>query len=108
MSGGKDSFIFTYDIRTSRRTGKFKFHSQEICALKVQNSQHVFSDTFASGSNDKNLAVWNTRMRSNPIHVYEHTAAVKGVAWHPLKNGILASGGGTEDRSIKIWNTNLN
>lgn len=31
----------------------------------------------------------------HPIHTYKHSAAVKGVAWHPSKNGILASGGGS-------------
>lgn len=65
------------------------------------------SETFASGSNDKNLIVWNTRMRT-PQLVYKHTAAVKGVAWHPAKSGLLTSGGGTDDRSIKIWNTSSN
>lgn len=35
----------------------------------------------------------------------EHTAAVKAIAWSPHKNGLLASGGGTQDRTIKFWNT---
>ncbi len=43
-----------------------------------------------------------------PQLIYKHSAAVKGVAWHPTKSGVLASGGGTEDRSIKIWNTSSN
>lgn len=43
-----------------------------------------------------------------PQLIYKHTAAVKGVAWHPGKSGILTSGGGTEDRSIKMWNTSSN
>ena len=43
-----------------------------------------------------------------PELVYKHSAAVKGIAWHPTKNGIIASGGGTEDRSIKIWNISSN
>lgn len=43
-----------------------------------------------------------------PQQIYKHTAAVKGIAWHPTKIGFLASGGGTQDRSIKIWNTTSN
>jgi cell division cycle 20-like protein 1 (cofactor of APC complex) len=44
----------------------------------------------------------------SPMLIYKHSAAIKGMAWHPSKSGVLASGGGTEDRSIKIWNTTSN
>ena len=30
---------------------------------------------------------------------------MKGIAWSPHNHGILASGGGSADRSIKFWNT---
>ena len=36
----------------------------------------------------------------------EHQAAVKAVAWCPWQSGILATGGGTADKTIKIWNIN--
>ena len=32
-----------------------------------------------------------------------HTAAVKGLAWCPYRRDQLASGGGTADRCIKLW-----
>jgi len=35
----------------------------------------------------------------------DHVAAVKAVAWSPHQNGLLASGGGTADRTIRYWNT---
>ena len=35
-----------------------------------------------------------------------HQAAVKGLAWCPWQPNILASGGGTADRTIKLWNCN--
>lgn len=34
-----------------------------------------------------------------------HAAAVKALAWCPFQSNLLASGGGTADRSIKFWNT---
>ena len=34
----------------------------------------------------------------------EHTAAVKALAWSPHQNSILATGGGSTDKSIKFWN----
>lgn len=31
---------------------------------------------------------------------------MKAIAWSPHKQGLLVSGGGTQDRTIKFWNTN--
>lgn len=43
-----------------------------------------------------------------PLHRFvEHDAAVKAVAWSPHQHGVLASGGGTADRHIRVWNTQL-
>lgn len=109
LSGSKDSNIYSYDIRTNRRTNKYRYHTQQITSLKAQpythnninnnnnnnNSINGLCDIFASGSNDHNLLIWNTRMNRNPIQKYKHNAAIKGLSWHPTKNGILASGGGT-------------
>ena len=36
----------------------------------------------------------------------QHQAAVKGLSWCPWQPNVLASGGGTADRSIKLWNCN--
>lgn len=35
----------------------------------------------------------------------DHTAAVKAMAWSPHQHGLLVSGGGTADRTIKFRNT---
>jgi cell division cycle 20-like protein 1 (cofactor of APC complex) len=35
----------------------------------------------------------------------DHTAAVKALAWSPHRNSVLATGGGSTDKSIKLWNT---
>ena len=36
-----------------------------------------------------------------------HQAAVKALARCPYQNNLLASGGGTADRCIKFWNTQV-
>ena len=38
-----------------------------------------------------------------PIFKKNHKAAVKAIAWSNKKIGVLASGGGTADRKIKLW-----
>mgnify|MGYP000548384756 FL=1 len=40
-----------------------------------------------------------------PVFKKTHRAAVKALAWSKVKNNILATGGGTNDKKIKIWNT---
>ena len=35
---------------------------------------------------------------------HEHTAAVKALAWDPHMSGVLATGGGTQDKTIRFWN----
>jgi WD40 repeat protein len=36
-----------------------------------------------------------------------HTAAVKALAWDPHISGVLATGGGTQDKHIWFWNVGL-
>jgi len=46
-------------------------------------------------------------MHSNtPIFsLLKHTAAVKALAWSPHQHGLLVTGGGTADRTIRFWNS---
>jgi len=39
------------------------------------------------------------------VGMSHHQAAVKALAWCPWQGNILASGGGTADRCIRIWNS---
>ena len=51
------------------------------------------------------MLVWNTQSNT-PVHKFlDHKAAVKAVAWSPHQHGLLVSGGGTADRTIKFRNT---
>lgn len=36
---------------------------------------------------------------------HEHSAAVKAIAWNPHIPGVLVSGGGTQDKKMRFWNT---
>jgi len=39
------------------------------------------------------------------LKLNKHIAAVKAIAWSPHQHGLLVSGGGTADRTIRFWNT---
>lgn len=41
------------------------------------------------------------------IIIDQHNAAVKALSWCPWQRNVLASGGGTADRTLRIWNTTL-
>ena len=40
--------------------------------------------------------------------IKEHKAAVRGLAWNSNSSGMLASGGGNNDKTIKIFSTLTN
>ena len=104
-SGSKDCNIITRDIRCKNNNEniivKFVGHSQEVCGLKwsFDGSQ------LASGGNDNNLMIWNLHSTKPIMCNNSHLAAVKAIAWSPHQHNILATGGGTADRTIRFWNT---
>ena len=104
-SGSKDFFIITRDIRCKDSDEniikKYSGHQQEVCGLKwsFDGSQ------LASGGNDNNLMIWSLHSNKPLMRNKDHLAAVKAIAWSPHQHNILASGGGTADRTIRFWNT---
>lgn len=61
----------------------------------------------ASGGNENHIYIWepSKMSSSNFLHRFkDHRAAVKALAWCPYQSDVLASGGGTSDGSIKLWN----
>ena len=104
-AGTRNGAIFNHDVRAAAsvvqtlRGG----HHQEICGLKWSPDKRYL----ASGGNDNVVNVWNTA--GNTVHQWrQHNAAVKAIAWCPWQSSLLATGGGTDDRTIKMWNVNLN
>lgn len=101
-SGSRDRTILNRDVRIeSHYVNKFEAHRQEVCGLKW----NVEENKLASGGNDNKLFIWDG-LNTKPLYTFSsHTAAVKAIAWSPHQRGILASGGGTADKTIKTWNT---
>ena len=63
--------------------------------------------TLASGGNDNMIKLWTSgQLDSAKSTLSGHQAAVKALAWCPWQNNLLASGAGTADRAIKVWNAN--
>jgi cell division cycle 20-like protein 1 (cofactor of APC complex) len=116
-TGGKDKCVREHDTRVGGRSAQIRcisFHKQEVCGLKYSFEGGSSQRMLASGGNDNKLAIWDARYVDSgappgeviPLHKFSaHTAAVKAIAWSPHFTGVLASGGGTADRCIKVWST---
>lgn len=101
-SGSRDRSVLHRDVREAPHyMARIEAHTQEVCGLRW----NVEENKLASGANDNTLCVWDALNVSEPLmRVTEHEAAVKALAWSPHQRGVLASGGGTADRRIKMWN----
>ena len=101
-SGSRDRLIYHRDVRVpAHHIRRLTGHRQEVCGLKWNTD----NNQLASGGNDNKLIVWDG-LNDKPLYKFtQHTAAVKAIAWNPHQHGILGSGGGTQDRTIKFWNT---
>jgi cell division cycle 20, cofactor of APC complex len=110
-AGDRDGVIINHDVRAERHiSSKYKGHNQEVCGLKWNDD----GTCLASGGNENYLCLWDAAMsgRNGNESEYEprqtlkqHKAAVKALDWCPFHRGLLASGGGTADRTIKFWNS---
>ena len=86
-------------------------HRQEVCGLKWNGT--ASEPYLASGGNDNKVCIWDIRGATRGVgendpplwKFHEHTAAVKALAWDPHVSSTLATGGGTQDKHIRFWNT---
>ena len=102
-SGSRDRSILHRDVRMPEPFfEKLETHTQEVCGLKW----NVDENKLASGGNDNIVNIYDGTSRVPTVTFQEHTAAVKAMAWSPHKRSILATGGGTADKKLKIWNIN--
>ncbi|MGH0161027.1 UNVERIFIED_CONTAM: hypothetical protein FKN15_040360 [Acipenser sinensis] len=104
-SGARSGHIHHHDVRVAEHhIATLSGHSQEVCGLKWSPDGKYL----ASGANDNLVYVWPNVQESRdstPVHCFtQHQGAVKALAWCPWQTNILASGGGTSDRHIRIWN----
>lgn len=102
-TGSRDKSILHRDLRTKNNfEAKLVGHKQEVCGLKWSFDEQQL----ASGGNDNKLLLWSVHNSQTPQAKFSsHIAAVKAIAWSPHQHGLLASGGGTADKTIRFWNT---
>jgi cell division cycle protein 20 (cofactor of APC complex) len=102
-SGGRDSAIHSHDVRIANHcVAQYVHHKMEVCGLQWSPD----GTRLASGGNDNLVCVWGAGSGVvEPQSVLAgHQAAVKAVSWCPWRTNLLATGGGSNDQCIKLWN----
>lgn len=108
-SGSKIGSIYQSDVRVSNHlVNKLEnTHLAEICGIEYKSD----GQQFATGGNDNLVCLWDIKKTHNndtsaPLFVKtNHKAAVKALSWCPYQPNLLATGGGTSDKTINFWNT---
>ncbi|KDR69771.1 hypothetical protein GALMADRAFT_230447 [Galerina marginata CBS 339.88] len=90
-SGGNDNKVCIWDLRGSPRSG--------------HGTPSAGTSSSGSGAPAPTVPAGEDPPNDVPLYKFhEHTAAVKALAWDPHVSGILATGGGTQDKHIRFWN----
>lgn len=104
-SGSRDSHVMLTDIRSRKPfERKLEGHRQEICGLAF----NPYDWQLASGGNDNRVSVWDAGKNCEIMRISDHIAAVKALSWSTHQSGVLATGGGSTDKTIKLWNVKSN
>lgn len=101
LASGSRHAIHLSDVRCVRHLVAKFVHPGEVCGLAWSPD----GDMLASGSTKNSLCLWDhTMLRSRcPRSKHEHCAPVQALTWSPWQRRVLASGGGTQDGTIKLW-----
>lgn len=101
FTGSRDRQVKLLDFRSSSTRIWLSSHQQEVCGLKLNCKR----DLLASGGNDNLMIIYDCRMQKYPQHIIkDHCAAVKALSWSQKNPYSIVSGGGTADKTIKMWN----
>jgi cell division cycle 20-like protein 1 (cofactor of APC complex) len=103
-TGSIDHKIKLFDLRKNikKPIKIFNGHSQEICGL----AYNLYGNNLISGGNDNNLNIWDISYEDKSLANIEkaHHSAIRAIDCSKIKNNIFITGGGVNDRKIKVWN----
>lgn len=100
LTGSKDTSVAHHDLRAPNPlVMKLVAHNHEVCGLTAQNGR------VASGANDGTVLLWNLSNSREFGKQRLHNGAVKALQWCPWRANLLASGGGSNDHKVIMWNS---
>lgn len=102
--GNKKGDISSFDTRNKDLLIHYsKSHNLGVCCIRWSPDRQYI----VTGGNDNKIFLWHACNPTTPIAKFSsHTAAIKAISWSNKTHGMFASGGGTGDRTIKLWDCN--
>ena len=108
-SGSRLGNLYHSDVRVAQHivSKQINVHTAEICGIEYKPD----GQQLATGGNDNLVSIWDVRqLQSNtnaqPLFMKNnHKAAIKALSWCPQQSNLLATGGGSSDKTIHFWNT---
>lgn len=91
--------LANYDLKSGKIVSLVSAHRGQLCGMKWSPDMKLL----ATGGNDKTVRVWRAGYNIPRGSLKAHKSAVKAIAWCPWRSSILATGGGTNDKTIKEW-----
>lgn len=92
-SGGNDNQLLLWDRRALTTGG----------GGTISGSEGSLGRSGTTGSGGGGGAL--RRSTCQPVfYLNQHTAAVKALCWNPAQPALLASGGGSHDKTLRFWN----
>ncbi|MCP4696092.1 MAG: GTP-binding protein, partial [Gammaproteobacteria bacterium] len=106
-AGAGDKSVRLWDVITGRLVNVLEGHTGSVISLSFSADGRIL----ATKSNDRTVRLWNTANWSQ-IAKLDEFADRKNIwsnlLFHPSQPAVLATLGGQENRSIRIWDLELN
>jgi WD40 repeat protein len=101
FSGSKDTCIQLVDVRKSNPLAmQFRSHHRQILNLQASPFGLPY---LLSSSNDSCINVTDFRSPEFLVFSEKHQSPARAIGWSPLVRGQFASGGGSADQMLKVW-----
>lgn len=110
LSGSDDGLVCMWDVaagqeakkKTLAATSIFNGHNEEVVEAVAWHGQH--QHIFGSCSDDKTVAIWDTRsndLKTPSKSVVAHTGEVNCLSFNPVSEFLLATG--SADKTCALW-----
>lgn len=101
VSGSKDKAILISDPRDTSILKTFEAHTKQILNVSEANHNQPY---ILSGGNDSRAFVFDKRKENSYTMKVVHQGPVRAIGWNTKKKNIFATGGGSTDQMLKLWN----